>query len=315
MGEKYNIILSSFLILTLFAAGSSLLLLPIQDAEASHIQFKWTYNNWTDVEVKITNSGSETARNMYVYVFWETDYDPDRVWEDKKYGPTSLSPGFTKTVTMYLDKPPLNEWTKFGVSVWGDNFDTVDSYGDWVKRTSTSTSNTTSTNWDQWCKNKYGSQSWYQSSTHTCKNTTSTNWDQWCKNKYGSNHYYQASTNTCEMKKTTTAQATNWDKWCKDNYGSNYYYKASTHTCAKGSTGTCGQYGWISVTTPSTGIASTIISIDSSIFYKSNASMKVAAGTHVVSFVQTTYSGAVKTWGPNYAYVDNCKPWTVRISE
>ena len=223
MGEKYNIILSSFLILTLFAAGSSLLLLPIQDAEASHISFKWTYNNWTDVEVKITNSGSETARNMYVYVFWATDYDPDRVWEDKKYGPTSVSPGFTKTVTMYLDRPPLSEWTRFGVSVWGDNFDTVDSYGDWVKRESSTTS---TTDWDTWCKNRYGSNHYYQTSTHTCEMTQTMDWNQWCKINYGSNYYYETSTHTCDK-----TMSTNWDTWCKTHYGTQSWYRASTHTC------------------------------------------------------------------------------------
>jgi len=256
---KYNIIISSFLILTLFAASSSAFLLPNQDAEASHISIKWKYRNWTDVEVKITNSGKSTAKNMYVWVAWDKD-EKNKNWEQKKYGPSSLKPGYTKTVTMHLDKPPVGEWTRFRVSVWGDNFNTVKDYADkWIKRGS-------STGGDP---------------------------------PYGSDAY--------------------WDKVCKEKYGSDRSYQRSTHTCVKttrggGGTGNCGGPGWISISTPTSGIRSTTIIIDGNIFNKGNASMKVNAGTHVVAYYQETYSGYVKTWGPETRYVDNCKQWTVRHS-
>jgi len=149
----------SVLILTLFAAITSLFLIPLQEAEASHISINWKYRNWSNVEVKVKNSGSSTATNVYVWVAWDKD-EKNKVWTQKKYGPISVKPGWTQTVTLYLDKPPIGKWAKFKVAVWGDNINTVrDSADKWVKRGGSTSDKPVVKDyayWDKVCKKQFG---------------------------------------------------------------------------------------------------------------------------------------------------------------
>ncbi|TAK28194.1 MAG: hypothetical protein EPO37_00390, partial [Nitrosarchaeum sp.] len=55
------------------------------------------------------------------------------------------------------------------------------------------------------------------------QDTGETDWNEYCKTKYGSNYEYNASTDLCTP--------IDWNEYCKTKYGSNYEYNASTDLC------------------------------------------------------------------------------------
>jgi len=131
----WAITLSVILLLQVVSIGGSSNFIPEAEAASStYITINWKYNNWKYFEVKVENEGNATAKNMYIWVAWDKD-EKNKVWEQKKYGPFTLKPGWWKTVNLTLDKPPGAQWTRSLVSVWGSNVNTIDSYGDWTKRT------------------------------------------------------------------------------------------------------------------------------------------------------------------------------------
>ena len=132
----WAITLSVILLLQVVSiGGSSNFFLPEAEAASSpYITFNWKSKSWKYFEVKVENKGNTSAKNMYIWVAWDKN-EKNKVWDQKKYGPFTLKPGWWRTVNLTIDKPPGGEWTRQLVSVWGSNVSTLDSKGDWTKRT------------------------------------------------------------------------------------------------------------------------------------------------------------------------------------
>ena len=85
--------------------------------------------NYAELKVKVSNQGSATASNVYVFAGF--DAGGDKVWSPEQSESFQLGAGQQVTVTMFLSAPPPNIHTRVVVQIAIDDYSVSESYSEW----------------------------------------------------------------------------------------------------------------------------------------------------------------------------------------
>jgi len=81
------------------------------------------------LEVKVSNVGTATANDVYVYAGF--DAGNDQLWNPEQSTPTDLEADYILTVQLYI-RVPLDEHTRLVVQIVMDGYAVNESYSKWV---------------------------------------------------------------------------------------------------------------------------------------------------------------------------------------
>lgn len=92
---------------------------------------EWTVTGegyYAILEVKVTDLGTATANNVYVYSGF--DAGNDKLWNPVQSNTVSIEPGYQYTTTLYI-QVPLGKHTRLVVQIAMDGYSVEKSYSEW----------------------------------------------------------------------------------------------------------------------------------------------------------------------------------------